>query len=158
VCIERGMHGCVSSEGWHVQQEKRLAGVGVRSPVAWIAGWRETKTLKPIDSLLLGRRASQRAVMKMKADVASKMSDPKAEPATVGRRQHGWPKTDRHGHLTSAGWKPRHADKDMLSNWRSPPCPGAKSPEKGRSYNRQHREVDRRREGGGWVRSSDEAG
>ncbi len=25
------------------------AEVKVRSPVAWIAGWRETKTLKPID-------------------------------------------------------------------------------------------------------------
>src|SRR5262249_39987941 len=41
----------------------------------------------------------------------------------------------------------------MLSNWRSPPRPGAKSPEQGRPYNRRHREVGRRREGGGWVRS-----
>jgi len=30
-------------------------GVKVRNPVAWIAGWRETKTLKPIDKYLLGR-------------------------------------------------------------------------------------------------------
>src|SRR3954453_5312148 len=45
----------------------------------------------------------------------------------------------------------------MLSNWRSPPRPGAKSPEQGRPYNRRHREVGRRREGGGWVRSSEEA-
>ena len=35
--------------------------------------------------------------------------------------------------------------------------PSEKSPEQGRSYNRLNREVDRRREGGGWVRSSDEA-
>ncbi|MGC2016429.1 MAG: hypothetical protein WA657_11400, partial [Candidatus Acidiferrales bacterium] len=62
------------------------------------------------------------------------------------------------GYLTSAGWKRRHDDKDMLSNWRSPPRPSAKSLEQGRSYNRRIREVGRRREGGGWVRSSEEAG
>src|SRR6267378_3500574 len=55
------------------------------------------------------------------------------------------------------GWKRQHGDKDMLSNWRSPPRPGAKSSEQGRPYNRRNREVGRRREGGGWVRSSDEA-
>src|SRR5580693_2150930 len=41
----------------------------------------------------------------------------------------------------------------MPSNWRSPPRPGEKSPEQGRSYNRLNREIDRRREGGGWVQS-----
>ena len=45
----------------------------------------------------------------------------------------------------------------MPSNWRSPPRPGEKSLEQGRSYNPLNREIDRRREGGGWVRSSDEA-
>src|SRR5262245_29682703 len=50
-----------------------------------------------------------------------------------------------------------HGDKGTLSNWRSPPRPGAKSSEEGRSYNRLNREVDRRREGGGRVRSSEEA-
>src|ERR1700736_5220827 len=39
----------------------------------------------------------------------------------------------------------------MPSNWRSPPRPGEKSLEQGRSYNRLNREIDRRREGGGWV-------
>src|SRR5205807_3130726 len=33
----------------------RPAGARVRRPVAWIAGWRETKTLKPIDKVSLGR-------------------------------------------------------------------------------------------------------
>jgi hypothetical protein len=59
--------------------------------------------------------------------------------------------------LTLAGWKRQHGDKDMQSNWRSSPRPGAKSSEQGRPYNRRNREVGRRREGGGWVRSSDEA-
>lgn len=51
----------------------RPAGVEVRSPVAWIAGWRETKTLKPIDRHFLGECASHRAVTKVNVDVASKM-------------------------------------------------------------------------------------
>src|SRR6202043_1752242 len=89
--------------------------------------------------------------------VASKKVAPRAEPTSEGRRQHEQPNTDRLRLFTSAGWKRRHGDKDMLSNWRSPPRPGAKSPEQGRPYNRRHREVGRRREGGGWVRSSEEA-
>src|SRR5215510_14890559 len=63
--------------------------------------------------------------------------------------------TDTAVHL--GGVEATAGDKDMLSNWRSPPRPGEKSPEQGRPYNRPNREVGRRREGGGWVRSSDEA-
>jgi hypothetical protein len=74
-----------------------------------------------------------------------------------GEGSMGMPKSDRRGTFTSAGWKRQHGDKDMPSNWRSPPRPGEKSPEQGRSYNRRNREIDRRREGGGWVRMSDEA-
>jgi hypothetical protein len=36
-------------------------------------------------------------------DVASKGEDPRAEPASVGRRQHGGPKSDRCGVPISAG-------------------------------------------------------
>jgi hypothetical protein len=43
------------------------AGVTVRSPVAWIAGWRATKTLKPIDKVSLGGITSHRAVTKVNA-------------------------------------------------------------------------------------------
>ena len=66
-----------------------------------------------------------------------KLNDAATSPRRGGMRQHG--------------------DKDMLSNWRSPPRPAEKSAEQGRSYNRLNREIDRRREGGGWARSSDEA-
>jgi len=52
------------------------AGVTVRSPVAWMAGWRETKTLKPIDETSSGEVASHQAVTKVNADVASKVSSP----------------------------------------------------------------------------------
>ena len=38
------------------------AGARIRSPVAWIAGRRETKFLKPIDRVSLGEIASHRAV------------------------------------------------------------------------------------------------
>jgi hypothetical protein len=51
----------------------RPTGVAVRSPVVWIAGWRETKTLKPIDKVSLGEITSHRAVTKVNANVASKV-------------------------------------------------------------------------------------
>lgn len=43
------------------------AGVKVRSPVAWIAGWRETKTLEPIDKATERVVASHRAVTEVNA-------------------------------------------------------------------------------------------
>jgi len=61
-----------------------LAGVRVRRPVAGIAGWRETKTLKPIDRHSLGECASPRAVMKMNVDVASKVK--RSEGRACNRR------------------------------------------------------------------------
>jgi hypothetical protein len=64
----------VSSKGWRVQQETNLPGATVRSPVVGIAGWRATKTLKPIDKVSLGEITSHRAVTKVNAQVASKMS------------------------------------------------------------------------------------
>jgi hypothetical protein len=72
---EIGTSGCVSSEGWRVQQEIKPAGARVRSPVVWIAGWRETKTLKPIDKVFLGEITSHRAVTTVNANVASKVSE-----------------------------------------------------------------------------------
>ena len=39
-----------------------------------MAGWRETKTLKPIDKVSLGGITSHRAVMKVNAQVASKVN------------------------------------------------------------------------------------
>ena len=35
-------------------RRKRPAGARIRGPVVWIAGWRETKTLKPIDTVSRG--------------------------------------------------------------------------------------------------------
>ena len=52
------------------------AGVKVRSLVAWIAGCRETKTLKPIDKATERVVASHRAVTKVNAEVASKVRSP----------------------------------------------------------------------------------
>ena len=48
-------------------------GVRVRSPVVWIARWRETKTVKPIDKVSLGEITSRRAVTTVNANVASKV-------------------------------------------------------------------------------------
>jgi hypothetical protein len=87
------------------------------------------------------------------------------ESANSGGRAHGfgakaagsvegWPAR----RTPPAGWERQHGDQDTSSNWRSPPRPAAKAAESGRPHNRRTREVGRRREGGGRVRSSDEAG
>ena len=88
-----------------------------QNPVVRIAGWRETKILKPIDKVSHGEATSHRAVTTVNANVASKVLNPRAELATQGRRQHGVPKSDRCGTFTSAGWKRQHGDKDAPSNW-----------------------------------------
>ena len=49
----------------------------VRSLVAWIARRKETESLKPIDRIILGMTASHRAVTKVNAEVASKVSGPR---------------------------------------------------------------------------------
>jgi hypothetical protein len=50
--------------------------------------------LKPIDNTIGRMVANYQAVMEVNAYVASKVLDPEAEPATVGRRQHGSSKPD----------------------------------------------------------------
>ena len=64
-------------------------GARVRRPVAWMAGWRETKTLKPIDRVSLGEIASHRAVTKVNAQVASKVSEPEGR-ARNRRAKAAW--------------------------------------------------------------------
>jgi hypothetical protein len=44
-----------------------------QSPVAWIARWRETKILKPIDKTIKRMGASYQAVTKVNAEVAPKV-------------------------------------------------------------------------------------
>ena len=67
LCVQRRL-ACSAGE--------RPAGARVRSPVVWIAGWRETKTLKPIDNVSRGEATSHRAVTTVNAKVASKVSSP----------------------------------------------------------------------------------
>ena len=67
LCVQRRL-ACSAGE--------RPAGARVRGPVVWIAGWRETKTLKPIDNISLGEMTSHRAVTTVNAKVASKVSSP----------------------------------------------------------------------------------
>jgi len=54
-----------------------------------MAGWRETKTLKPIDKNSLGEITSHRAVMKVNAKVASKVIRPEGR-ARNGRVKAAW--------------------------------------------------------------------
>ena len=55
-----------------------------QNPVVWIAGWRETKTLEPIDNVSLGKTTSHRAVTTVNANVASKVRSP--EGRVLNRR------------------------------------------------------------------------
>ncbi len=50
----------------------RPAGVRVRGPATWIAGWRETNILKPIDKVSEREMVSVQAVTKVNAQVAPK--------------------------------------------------------------------------------------
>ena len=81
---EIGTSGCVSSKRWCVQWEVSPTGAKVRSPVAWIAGRRETKFLKPIDDITLGVMASHWAVTKVNAEVASRVLTQGPSPQPEG--------------------------------------------------------------------------
>ena len=54
-----------------------------------MAGWRETKTLKPIDEVSCWEITSHRAVMKMNAKVASKVNEPEGR-ARIRRAKAAW--------------------------------------------------------------------
>ena len=64
----------------------RPAGARVRSPVVWIAGWRETKILKPIDKISPGEITSRRAVTTVNANVASKLIGSKGRARIRGAK------------------------------------------------------------------------
>src|SRR5216110_1517018 len=63
---------CVQECG-HVQQG-RPAEARIRSLVAWIAKWKETETLKPIDDAIERMVANDQAVAQANAYVASKVN------------------------------------------------------------------------------------
>jgi hypothetical protein len=67
----------------------RPTGVTVRGPVVWIAGWRETKILKPIDKVSLGEITSRRAVTTVNANVASKVKRSEGR-ARIRRAKAEW--------------------------------------------------------------------
>ena len=62
------------------------ARVKVRSPVAWIAGRRETKVLKPIDKAIYRMVASHQVVAKANTEVASKMRSPEGRAHNAGAK------------------------------------------------------------------------
>ncbi len=86
-------------------------GVTIRSPLAWIAGRRETKFLKPIDKVSPGEIASHRAATQVNAQVASKIDSEgrapfrRAKAARGGRKRMGATGPLRRG--TSGGTRTR---------------------------------------------------
>ena len=73
-------------------------GAKVRSSVAWIAGRRETKFLKPIDDITLGVMASHWAVTKVNAEVASRVLTQGLSPQPEGEVDAGGA-TSLHGRV-----------------------------------------------------------
>jgi len=90
-----------------------------------MAGWRETNTLKPIDSVtekgdgeLSGRSESERTG-------GPEMTSPEGRTLTERVKAHmGTRKLTDTGISASAGWERRHDRKDTPCNWRSPRRPG----------------------------------
>src|SRR5216683_991419 len=64
---------CVQ-ERWTRSAGTRPAEARIRSLVAWIARWRETKTLEPIDDTIGRMVANHQAVARANAYVASKVT------------------------------------------------------------------------------------
>jgi len=150
------MHGCVSSEGWRIQWEMNPTGAKVRSPVAWIAGRKETEFLKPIDKAFEGMSASHRAVTKVNAQVASKVLTQGPSPQLWGegsmeRRRLTDAADHSGGVIAAARWQGR------AKQLEKPSSPRREIGGAGKPYNRKTREVGGRREGGGGTRSSGEA-
>jgi hypothetical protein len=123
-----------------------------------MAGRRETDDLKPIDKAILGMVSESPGRNKGERDVASKRMHSGGRAIRASAKTAWTNGIWLRRQSTPAGFQRWHGDKDTSSNWRSPPRPGKKFSEKDRSYNREQREVERRREGDGWVRSSGEAG
>ena len=115
--------------------------------------------MKPTDQAIFGMVSESpgRNASEPSGGLDKKMN-PEAEPSPYGRRQHDRPRADRGGLPLRRGGSGQHGDKGMSSNWRNRPRPIEKSVEQGRPYNRINRENGRRRDGGGQVRSSEEAG
>ncbi len=61
----------------------------IRSPVAWIAEWRESKALKPIDEAFLGKAASHQAVTRVNTEMTPKVSGPEGR-ARNRRAKAAW--------------------------------------------------------------------
>jgi len=57
----------------------------------------ETEPTKPIDKISLGEINESPGRNSSERVVASKRVSPRAELASIGRRQHEQPKSDRHG-------------------------------------------------------------
>ncbi len=155
VCVDAHVRLCV--------QRRLVCSVGdkpteakVRSLVAWIAGRKETESLKPIDGIILGVMASHWAVTKVNADVASKVMAPEAEPATVRRRQHGLSQLTEAA-IHSGGVEATARWQGRAKQLEKPSSPRREIGGAGKPYNRSTREIGGRREGLGGAHSSDEA-
>jgi len=123
------MAACLGNRGAEAHRQRRLWGGG-ESP---------------------GRNASERSC-------GLETLSPEAEPPGTGRRQQGLSQIDWRDKNLRRGGTDGMVTRMCQATGEALLAPPRNRRKLGRSYNRQHREVGRRREGGGWVCSSDDAG
>ena len=115
--------------------------------------------LKPIDKAIVkdGERVS--GPQHVRTDrLPREEQGPMAEPKEAGRRQDGVTHlADASGHIGGVTPAARR-QRTRYATGEARLVPERKPLEGALSYNRRTREIDRRRAGGGWVRSSDDAG
>ena len=150
--------GCVSRKGCRVQRESVPPGqeLEARSLDGRAEGNRSLEAHR--QNHRNGWRASHRAATCVNAG-------PPPKNLSFGGRAHNHRAKAAWGvavwltrRLTPTGRERRHDDEGTTRNWRNPPRPTAKAAAAGQPYNQSPWEVGGRREGGGWARSSDEAG
>ena len=126
-----------------------------RSRVAWTASARVINRLKPVD------KAVARAVSKPPGRNESERRGSLVMWNSGSRAPYVWAKAAPSGKLGKCARRFRRGDSDSMvarmcnATGETLPAPG-RNPRSWKSYNRYNREMDGRREGVGWVRSSDE--
>ena len=144
-----------SRQGRCIQLENRPTMTKARSRVAWTAGGRAIDRLKPVDNAVYGtvskqpgRNESERRGSLVRWNSGSRALKERAKAASsckIGECTRRF----RRGVSDGMAARMRSATGEALLVPR-------RNQRRTKSYNRQHREKDGRREGVGWVHSSDE--
>jgi hypothetical protein len=106
----------VSSKGHIIQSVQVRPGLTDSDPVAWEAPWRESKMVKPSDTIVRKETMQGfRPQLTVNADVASLHATPVAETVYNARRQQASFETSLKRRCSPAGYQRWHVAKDYVS-------------------------------------------